>query len=257
MHRIVAWCLAPFWMPFVPLWLRLGRGYRIADHARVRAEFARIRRETEGPLLVCANHLTMIDSFLIGWALASSGRYLIDFDAMQWNTPERRNFASGAWMAALAWLAKCIPITRGGERAEVAGVLRRVQYLLSRGELALIFPEGGRSRTGRVDPDAAAWGVGRVVAALPGCRVLCVYMRGDEQEGWGSAPPSGDTLRLRMEVIEPACETRGLRRTRELAQQITAQLARMERAYFDQRAQHGGDEPHFAGRAFARETSTS
>ena len=43
-------------------------GWRIENAAEARAEFRRLRREG-GPLLVCANHLTMIDSALIAWAL--------------------------------------------------------------------------------------------------------------------------------------------------------------------------------------------
>ena len=242
LHRAFAWAVAPLWAPFVPLWLRGLNGYRIADHEALRERFAQLREETRGPLLVCANHLTMIDSFILAWALASPWKYLRDFDALPWNTPERTNFAAGLVTAVLAFLGKCIPIRRGGERAEVARVLERMQYVLSRRELALIFPEGGRSRTGRVESDSAAWGVGRIVGGLPGCRVLCVYMRGDRQETWGAAPARGDTLRFDLAAIEPRSDQRGVRRTRDLTQQIVAQLARMEEAYFAERtAAHLGD----------------
>lgn len=238
-HRGIAWVIAPLWVPLVPFWLRTIRGYRVADHEALRERFARLREETDGPLLICANHLTMIDSIVLAWGLASSWKYIRDFDALPWNTPERTNFASGVVTGVLAFFGKCIPIRRGGERSEVARVLERMQYVLSRGELALIFPEGGRSRTGRVETDSAAWGVGRIVGGLPGCRVLCVYMRGDHQETWGGSPPRGDTLRFELAEIEPKSDLRGVRRTRDLSEQIIAQLARMEEAYFARRARDG------------------
>jgi hypothetical protein len=117
----------------------------------------------------------------------------------------------------------------------VAAVLARVTYALGRGELVLLFPEGGRSRTGRVSEDSAAWGVGRIVGATPGCRVLCVYMRGESQQSWSDFPAKGDTLDMAMKLIEPKSDLRGARRSRDLAGQIVAQLVRMEESYFDAR----------------------
>jgi hypothetical protein len=212
----------------------VGR-YRVRDLREVRREFERIRRETVGPLLLCGNHLTLIDSFLITWALRSPWQLITDRDSFAWNTPERTNFAGSPIHSVLTYLAKCIPITRGGRRQDTGGVLERVAYLLERGELALIFPEGGRSRTGRVEAENAAWGVGRIVGSVPRCRVLCVYLRGDAQETWGSFPARGDTLTVSLACIEPKSDHRGARRSLDLARQITAQLAQMEEEYFDGR----------------------
>jgi hypothetical protein len=219
-------------VPAAALVLRFGYGFRIAELRACRRRFAEIRAQSRAPLLICANHLTLIDSFLIAWALAPGWRYALDFDLLPWNTPEETNFAATRTSRALVWLAKCIPIRRGGSREDAAAVLDRVRYLLGRGELALLFPEGGRSRSGRVAVDAAAWGVGRVVGALPGCRVLCVYMRGDAQSSWSDYPARGDRLRVLMRCIEPVSEARGARRARDLAQQIVAELARLEEEYF-------------------------
>src|SRR5690606_18758161 len=97
--------------------------------------------------------LTMIDSALVAWALGSPLDYLRDFAALPWNLPERRHFASRGWRRALVWLLKCVPIERG-RRADVGRVLERAAWLLAQGESVLVFPEGGRSRTGRVRTDA-------------------------------------------------------------------------------------------------------
>ena len=231
-QRAIAWLVAPFWVPLAAAVLRVGFGYRIVDRKQLHGEVRRIRSESTAPLLICANHLTLIDSFIIAWALAPVWTYVIRFDTLPWNTPEETNFASSLRNRALVYLAKCIPIRRGSTREEAARVLDRVSHLLRSGEIALLFPEGGRSRSGRVSDEHMAWGVGRVVGGLPGCRVLCVYMRGNNQETWSDYPARGDAMRVSLACIEPKSDARGARRTRDLVQQIIGQLARMETAHF-------------------------
>jgi len=182
----------------------------------------------------------MIDSAIIAWALGSPGWYLLHYSAIPWNLPERRNFAYSPISEILSYLMKCLPVTRGGERTAVADVLNRFVYLLARGEVGMIFPEGGRSRSGRVEVDGAAPGAGRIVSALPGCRVLCVYLRGERQETFGTVPARGDRLHLRMELTEPRSRYSGLRGSRDVARQIVAKLAEMERDYFDGRKRRRG-----------------
>ena len=240
-QRAVGWLLAPFWLPLASLFLRLRFGCRIPDIKASRAEFRRIRSESDAPLLICANHLTLVDSFFIAQALSPNWRFLLDFDSLPWNTPEEVNFANTRFHRVLAYVAKCVPIRRGGEREAIKQVLDRLGYLLARGEVAILFPEGGRSRTGRIDPEKAGWGVGRVVAALEGCRVLCVYMRGDEQVTWSDYPVRGDRLRIGLALIEPKSEARGVRRTRDLSMQIIGKLTQMEAIYFGGRATEGSD----------------
>ncbi len=235
MQREIGRLAAPFWVPLAVFIMRFIFGYRIRELKRVREHFRRIRESSTAPLLICANHLTMIDSCIIAWALVPWWRYVLHFDDLAWNTPERRNFGSTWLSRTLIYLAKCIPILRGGPRSEVAEVLSRVSYLLRRGEIALLFPEAGRSRTGRVTTESLAWGVGRIIAAVPHCRVACVYLRGDLQETWGSFPNVGDQFTIDVECIEPKSDFRGARRSRDVANQIAAHLARMERKYFDGR----------------------
>jgi 1-acyl-sn-glycerol-3-phosphate acyltransferase len=237
-QREIGRLLSPLWTTLAVAVMRFGLGYRIAELSQVREKFARIREAraaAHSPLLICANHLTMIDSALVAWALSPSWRYVVHYDELPWNVPERKNFASNPWERALAWVMKCIPITRGGSREDVAKVLDRISLLSARGEVALIFPEGGRSRTGRVDVEAAAWGVGRIVGALPGCRVVCVYMRGRKQETWSQMPARGDVLEVEIECIEPKSDARGVRKSRDFSRQIVSQLASMEAKVFDGR----------------------
>jgi 1-acyl-sn-glycerol-3-phosphate acyltransferase len=229
--------LAPLWIPITSAIMRFGMGWQVdpAGRAVARREYRRIRAESRAPLLICANHLTMFDSFLIGRAIGFTADYLRDFGALPWNTPERVHFASTWWKRMLAYLYKCVPVRRGSDRIEVAKVLEKVRFLLARGEVALVFPEGGRSRSGRVEEDAAAYGVGRIVNALPGCRVLCVYLRGDGQETFSDLPRRGERFRVSVACIEPKTDQRGLRGSLDVARQITTRLSEMERRYFDGR----------------------
>jgi len=240
LQREVSRALSPLWVSGAVGVLSLALGYRVEEREMLRREYRRIRGETKGPLLICANHLTMIDSAVIALALGSPLWYVLNYSSIPWNVPERRNFAYSPLSEILGYLMKCLPITRGGERAEVGEVLNRFIYLLSQGEVGLLFPEGGRSRSGRVEIDSAATGVGRVVTALPGCRVLCVYLRGAHQDKFSLIPARGDTFRVQMEMIEPSPRSPGLRGSHDVAQQIVAKLAAMEQEFFDARKRRRG-----------------
>ncbi len=231
-QRAVGRLSAVVWVPSIAFVLRVLLGYRIRNASDVRQRFRKLVREHKGPLLICANHLTMADSALVAWALGGSWWYVLNYRRMPWNLPEYRNFAF-SWINRLAaWIAKCIPVIRGGSREHVSGVLQRIQHLLSRGETALIFAEGGRSRSGRVETESAAYGVGRLLASVRNCNALCVYLRGDRQSTWSTVPARGDSFYVDFEMMHPRSEHSGLRRSRDLAQQVVAKLAVMEEAYF-------------------------
>lgn len=232
LQRWLGWMVAPLWVPLAALWLTRRLSYKIVELNETRRTYRRIRKESDAPLLICANHLTLIDSFLIGLALSGSFRYLINFDSLPWNVPEESNFANTRLNRVLAYLAKCIPIRRGGSREDVAGVLKRVTYLLGKGEVALVFPEGGRSRAGRIEASGAGWGVGRIVSALEGCRVLCVYLRGDQQKTFSDWPVRGERFHVSTACIEPKTDARGVRGTRDIATQIVSTLSALESDYF-------------------------
>lgn len=235
LQRNVGRILGVVWIPLAAFFLRVVMAYRIRNAGQHRRRFRRIVEDDDRPLLICANHLTMIDSLLVAWALGGSWWYLFHYSRMPWNLPERDNFASSLVTRGAAWLAKCIPVTRGGSREGISRVLSRLRHVLSRGETALIFPEGGRSRTGRVEPDSATYGVGRVLNAIPECRTLLVYMRGDRQESWSTMPARRNTFYVDFELFDADSEHSGLRRARDISRQIVYKLHTMESEYFAHR----------------------
>lgn len=90
--------------------------YRVMNLKEIRRQCANEFARHKGPWIICANHLTMIDSFLLGYASFSLIGHITGFKRIPWNLPERRNFQSNIFLAVLCYLAKCIPIDRGGSR---------------------------------------------------------------------------------------------------------------------------------------------
>jgi 1-acyl-sn-glycerol-3-phosphate acyltransferase len=232
-QRRLAAATAPLWLPLVIAAMRWGLGWKLSGVERVRAVADAVYRSGRVPLLVCANHLTMVDSAVIAWALGTPATLLRHFHRLPWNVPERRNFAASLWARVAVYLAKCVPVTRGAPRQVVAAVLGRLAWLLGNGESVLVFPEGGRSRSGRVDVDAAAYGVGRLLGEVPEARVLCVYVRGRGQQGWSDLPRRGETFEVRAREVDTGVEGRGLRAARDRSRRILECLAAMEREHFE------------------------
>ena len=235
LQPVVGRLLAPLWVPFAALLMRFGFGWRVREAARHRAAYARLLARDRRPLLIAANHLTMVDSCIIAWGLGSSLGHVLRYRGLPWNAPLQARVESSWLWRVLAYVMKCVPVPRGGERQAVAGVLERLRRLMRSGEVVLLFPEAGRSRTGRVDTGSVAQGVGRLVHELGDCRVLCVYLRGDAQHTYSTVPARGDTFTMATRVIEPRTGLRGVRASRDLAMQVIDQLVEMEQEYLADR----------------------
>ncbi len=242
--------LAAFlYIPLVAVVIRL-MGYRFRDLKAFRHRCLEAMRSHNGGWLVCANHLTLVDSAFIAYAMLPPWRYLFRYRWLPWNLPERRNFNRNPLDTTVCYLTKCIPVTRGGDREEVRRTLEKCDHLLNTGHTILVFPEGGRSRTGRIDTENFAYGVGRFVKNLGRLKILCIYFRGDCQATWSSVPRPGDTFTMAAEVFEPeGVAYNGLKAQRDYAGQIIRQLARMEERYFESRQRHRGfDGPQQQGK---------
>jgi 1-acyl-sn-glycerol-3-phosphate acyltransferase len=114
-----------------------------------------------GPFIVVANHQSHLDAPLVVGAMPRRlSRYLAAGVAADYffDVPARRIFA--------ALFFNAFPVDRSGDRKR-AGVSRE---LLESGVPILIFPEGGRSRTGelgRFKPGAAALATRQGIPCLP------------------------------------------------------------------------------------------
>ncbi|MBA4395846.1 MAG: hypothetical protein C0394_00430 [Syntrophus sp. (in: bacteria)] len=227
--RIAAVVLVPCYFALIRL-----LGYRIRDIKAVRAACRREFEKHEGPWLICANHLTMVDSPLLSYAMLSLWSHVRAYRWIPWNLPERRNFRN-PFLVLLCYLSKCIPVQRGGPRAEMRQTLAKCNYLLGHKQRLMVFPEGGRSRTGRVDTEQFSYGVGRFVEDSGGdLRIMCLYLRGDGQTSYGTIPARGECFTVLVDVFKPEKSSQtGLRAQREYAGRIIGRLAEMEERYFD------------------------
>jgi len=231
--RIGVFVVGPAYFFFIRM-----MGYRVRDLKALREACGREFRRHRGPWIVCANHLTMVDSMILTYAMFSLFRHMTDFQRIPWNLPERDNFQRNPILAVLCYFAKCIPINRGGSRDEMRQTLEKCDYVLGLGQNLLIFPEGGRSRTGRVDREGYSYGVGRFIREFENCRVMCLYLRGDSQHTFGSMPRFRERFTMKMDVFKPEkLASGGLRAQREYAGQIIRRLAEMEEDYFASRGE--------------------
>lgn len=235
LQRSVGFLALPLLYCGTVAWMRFWMRYRIEGLAETRKAYREMTAR-RGPLLICANHLTLIDSLLIAWALGSLGDHWTRFRAFPWNVPERKNFFKGVFLRAFCWAGKCVPVSRLGTADEKHKALSRIKHLLGLGETVLIFPEGGRSRTGRVDTLHYAYGAGQILEDLrasgPHVKVLCVYLRGRTQESFSDFPARRDRFSVRLKLIEPGSEHRGLRAARDRATAVIRAIAEIEREYF-------------------------
>jgi 1-acyl-sn-glycerol-3-phosphate acyltransferase len=226
--RMTAFILAPCYFAVIRL-----MGYRIRDLRAIRQACRREFQRHEGPWLICANHLTVADSLILSYAMLSLPAHLRVYRWIPWNLPERNNFRN-PFLVLLCYLSKCIPVQRGGPRDEMKRTLDKCTYLLSRRQRLLIFPEGGRSRTGRVDREQFSYGVGRFLADDGGdLQVMCLYLRGDGQASYSLLPDFGERFTVLMDVFKPEKSAlTGLRAQRDYAGQIIQRLTEMEDKYF-------------------------
>ncbi|MCX7816741.1 MAG: 1-acyl-sn-glycerol-3-phosphate acyltransferase [Syntrophales bacterium] len=227
--RIAVFFLAPLYI----IVLRFFFKYRLRNLSEVRRKWRMLLEEHRGPWIVCANHLTLIDSLILTYGLYSLWDHIVYYDTIPWNLPEKRNFQKNLALVIFCYLAKCIPVERGGDREGMKKTVEKCNTLLTMGQSLLIFPEGRRSRKGRVDVENYAYGVGRFVAEHSNCRVLLAYLRGDGQETFSDYPKRGETFIIMLKPFEvPSMGLQGLRGHRERAKSIVEELAKMEDEYF-------------------------
>jgi len=249
--HIAVFILAPVYFAAIRL-----MGYRVRNLKKLREEFSDHLRKHEGPWIVCANHLTMVDSMILTYVMISLFRHMTQYRLIPWNLPERANFQRNVILTILCYLAKCIPINRGGNRDEMKHTLDQCNSLLACKQTLLIFPEGGRSRTGRVDTESFSYGVGRFIKDFQDIKVMCIYLRGDGQDEFGNIPKFGERFTAKIELFHPRLtEQNGLKAQRTYAEQIIKHLASMEEDYFSShRQRHCGlekstqyrEEPEYA-----------
>ncbi|MDY0001376.1 MAG: lysophospholipid acyltransferase family protein [Polyangia bacterium] len=141
--------------------------FRVLNRTRVhnRSNFG-LARNT----LICANHRTMIDSYMLGHLSSWPWGWLLP-RVLPYHPAASENFFRNpviGWFSA-RW--RCIPVRRGVKDFDALSVMSQT---LPKGQM-LIFPEGTRSRDGKLREGRP--GTGKLIHDTR-CKVVPVYHRG-------------------------------------------------------------------------------
>jgi len=189
-------------------------------------------KKSRPPMILVSNHLTLIDSWFVAYATGFPEFYWKPW-FLPWHLPEETNYYRGL-LVPFIWLNKTIPIVRGAPPKEQKLTKDKIINVLNNNEAIHIFPEGTRSRTGRIEDYTT--GIGRIYQRVPNCSILPVYIRGTENV----LPINSIFPRLfkKIDVVigEPRMLTskyKGLRAGVDISKQIFDILVKMEKGYLE------------------------
>jgi len=173
-----------------------------------------------GPVLICSNHQSFLDPVLVGMACYRPMHFFA-----------RRTLFRGAF-GLLIRLYQAFPVGRGSADTEA---MRKALELLGMGRMVLMFPEGTRTRDGRMGPIQRGIGM---LAERSGAPVLPVFVHG-AYHVWPRTRrlPRPFVRTLRVHVAEPMSferrdgETKRTFHERIASEVEAAMLGMQERAF--------------------------
>lgn len=223
------------------IFLFIIRRYKIPKIKKIRKQFKSIVKNHSGPLLICPNHLTYIDSVLLIVAFSSCKDYLRNFRTMAWNFPKTTHIKNNYFYQIISYIGKCIFIDLDAkDHDKINQPMEIAKYFLSNGEYIMLFPEGHRGNNGRVDLHNFAYGIGRLINDINNLKILCVYLRGSSQEHGSNYPRKYDSFYIKLRLLDAAALKHSLnsqnnsvlKNVRSLAKSIILILSNMEKEYF-------------------------
>jgi len=222
----------PVLYPMIIFWMKYIRKYRINDLKEVRHQFSQIKSSHPGGLLICPNHLTFLDSMLLIWAFSNPLTYAFNYRTMCWNLPKASHVQESWLYRSVCYLGKCLLITADAKQSQQT--MEQASYLLNSGQYVMVFPEGTRSKTGRINTENFIYGVGKLhVDSMPK-ELLCVYLRGKSQQSSSKMPIKSEQFHIQMQLVTITTTMTGRRAMRDVSTQMIEQLVKMEVNYLSQ-----------------------
>ena len=222
---------------YIPLqwWVIAGvklRGYRIKDRKKWRKFYKELTDKEQPPLVICPNHLTLVDSIVLIHAFGNHCWYGFNFRRHPWNLVAKE-YSKNLIFNCVCYLAKCLYLDRQSEKTSSYPTLNSAINLLRLGEIVLVFPEGKRSKTGRFDDTKLAYGVGKMIAEVGECRVLCTYLRAPEQGEHPKSFPQMDTnFEILTELVTYRAQDMGENPVAKITEDIANRIKKLEAIYF-------------------------
>ncbi len=172
----------------------------------------------EGGVLVAPNHVSYLDPILAGCCIRRRTFYMA----------RESLFRAPLFAAVMRW-SNAFPVRRG---RPAPGSFKRALSVLRNGDVLVMFPEGTRSRTGKVQEGQRGFGM---LALLAGVPVVPVYLAGAFE-----AMPRGTrrvrVVRVTVQYGEPIrLELKGTgkrgRRYAEATDRVMQGIRRLEERY--------------------------
>jgi len=132
----------------------------------------------------------------------------------------------------MTYFGKCIHVQRSQGNLKKQNLIQKIDYFKNKKQVISLFPEATRSRSGRVIPEQTSYGAGEIIQRLPNIKVLCLYLRGTNQEKYSDFPRRGTCFRALFKEISPQSDLSGRKMQKDLSLQIIGHLKAMEEEYF-------------------------
>jgi len=156
-----------FLTPLIQIFMRLMNRTKVTGKSNI--------NKMQPGWVLASNHLTMLDDLFIE-PIILFPKTLHGYDYFSFHAPEATNFYKNRLMSWFMRQVKSIPLVRGkGMHQE--GMKRLINAVKNKGILH-IYPEGTRSRTGKIGEPKP--GIGRIVCET-GAPVIPVYYQGLEK----------------------------------------------------------------------------
>lgn len=234
LQRTIAYLIFPIMYALMLLVNLCYLRYRIRNLKNIRRQYQTILAKERQPLLICANHLTYVDPFMLVLGLFSPWFAYRRFKAVPWNLPKAKHARKNWLNSIICYIGKTIPLPEVTDQAKSQQALAKFQYVLSQGDSLMLFPEGRRSHNGKIDQQNFGYGVGQILLQQPQSKVLCCYIRQQDDDDHRGFPKRGSSFNIDLKVITVTSEQQGLRAVRDLSRQVMQCLISMEQTYFDQ-----------------------
>jgi 1-acyl-sn-glycerol-3-phosphate acyltransferase len=174
-----------------------------------------------GGYAYACNHQSLLDTLVLGATLPGDFKWTVKSSLMM--IP---------FLGWHLWLAGHVRVERDGDRRAAASAIRRFARVLAEGKPLLVFPEGTRSKDGRVKPFKMGLFYAAVRAGVP---VVPVALHGTGTAMAKGAPDIGRReirrVYLRIgEPVAPSADGSGPERASDLRDRTHAAVVDMHRA---------------------------